>query len=533
MTQKVGGVEFDVDVDVSGVKSASSKVQSDLSKVESSFNQVDSAAVRTANTMTSSSAKGAKGLSNLRGAAGQLGFQVQDMAVQAQMGTNALVILGQQGSQIAGIFGPTGAIVGGVIAVGAAIASVMVPSMMDGGDATEDLTEKLKELSKTNELTINQQKFLKQVEAEETKEKEKKIAKLKEERDELLATAQNGDWYQQTMLAASAANQGFVSYIASKLLPTMTDEQKKLVEINAELDTLAGKTGGEKFDADANKKAIMSYRDRIVAIQASMDQESAIVSNSLKYRAAVEEGIWSEQEAARRENLENSIVNEKAAFANRLAMLNEQRESILANDDLTETQRNELMSQFRVMEAQARYTHQQKLTDIDQDAADKRNQIAESEMQQKLSMASAVFGNLSSLMNTESKKMFEIGKAAATAGAIIDGIAAVQGAYKAGSKIGGPALGAAFAATAAVATLANIKQIQATQFGQKGTGQSYRGGQVVNNVSSTQQQQSQPEQRNISIALTGSGFSGGDIRGLISAINEELGDGVNLSATGG
>ena len=133
-------------------------------------------------------------------------------------------------------------------------------------------------------------------------------------------------------------------------------------------------------------------------------------------------------------------------------------------------------------------------------------------------------------MNTESKKMFEIGKAAATAGAIVDGIAAVQGAYKQGAKIGGPALGAAFAASAAVATLANIKQIQSTQYGSKSSGQSYQGGKVVNNT----QQPQQVTQRNISISLAGSGsFTGGDIRGLINSINEELGDGATLAVTGG
>ena len=37
----------------------------------------------------------------MRGGAGQLGHQIQDVAVQAQMGTSAFVILGQQGSQVA------------------------------------------------------------------------------------------------------------------------------------------------------------------------------------------------------------------------------------------------------------------------------------------------------------------------------------------------------------------------------------------------------------------------------------------------
>jgi hypothetical protein len=58
--------------------------------------------------------------------------------------------------------------------------------------------------------------------------------------------------------------------------------------------------------------------------------------------------------------------------------------------------------------------------------------------------------------------LFAIGKAAALAQATIDGYAAIQGAYKSGSVIGGPPLGAAFAAAAAAATAVNIAKIAAT-----------------------------------------------------------------------
>lgn len=46
----------------------------------------------------------------MKGGMSGVGFQLQDIAVQAQMGTSAFsVILGQQGSQIASLFGPGGA----------------------------------------------------------------------------------------------------------------------------------------------------------------------------------------------------------------------------------------------------------------------------------------------------------------------------------------------------------------------------------------------------------------------------------------
>jgi len=65
----------------------------------------------------------------LRGQAQNLGWQLQDVAVQAQMGTNALVILGQQGSQLASGFGATGALIGAGIAVGAALVGVAISAL--------------------------------------------------------------------------------------------------------------------------------------------------------------------------------------------------------------------------------------------------------------------------------------------------------------------------------------------------------------------------------------------------------------------
>lgn len=48
----------------------------------------------------------------------QVGFQLQDVAIQLQAGTRASVVFAQQGSQIASVFGPVGAIIGTLAAVG-------------------------------------------------------------------------------------------------------------------------------------------------------------------------------------------------------------------------------------------------------------------------------------------------------------------------------------------------------------------------------------------------------------------------------
>jgi phage-related minor tail protein len=56
--------------------------------------------------------------------ASQIGFQVQDFAVQVGNGTSALTAFGQQAPQALSIFGARGAIIGAIIAVGAAILGV-------------------------------------------------------------------------------------------------------------------------------------------------------------------------------------------------------------------------------------------------------------------------------------------------------------------------------------------------------------------------------------------------------------------------
>lgn len=94
----------------------------------------------------------------MRGVAQSAGYQLQDIAVQAQMGTNAFVILGQQGSQFASAFGPTGAVIGAVLAVGAAVGGVLFASFMAASKAVEELEENVKGLIKEyDQLTLAQQ----------------------------------------------------------------------------------------------------------------------------------------------------------------------------------------------------------------------------------------------------------------------------------------------------------------------------------------------------------------------------------------
>jgi hypothetical protein len=90
---------------------------------------------------------------------------------------------------------------------------------------------------------------------------------------------------------------------------------------------------------------------------------------------------------------------------------------------------------------------------------------------ESLSAYSQMFGNISSLMESENKKQFEIGKKAAAAQAIIDTIASAQSAFKSltGIPVVGPALGIAAAGAATIAGMARLSQINSTSFGGGGS----------------------------------------------------------------
>lgn len=85
----------------------------------------------------------------MRNSVSNLSYQMQDIAVQSQMGTDALVIFAQQGPQIASVFGPAGAVAGAVLAFGALIGGNLIKSLFNAKASIEELEESLEKLDKT------------------------------------------------------------------------------------------------------------------------------------------------------------------------------------------------------------------------------------------------------------------------------------------------------------------------------------------------------------------------------------------------
>lgn len=94
--------------------------------------------------------------------------------------------------------------------------------------------------------------------------------------------------------------------------------------------------------------------------------------------------------------------------------------------------------------------------------------IDKSIQQRKKQAQATFFDNLSGLMNTNNKKMFEIGKKVALSRAAVAGAQAVMDAWRSGMETGGPwapLVAAAYAAAAAVNAANMINNIRSQQFG--------------------------------------------------------------------
>jgi len=132
----------DIKINTTASGTGAKQTAADMDKLAASSTKAAAAT----NTVTTSTSK-------LGARAGAIGLQMQDVAVQAQMGTSAVTILAQQGTQIASIFGPQGAIVGALIGVGAVAAKVfydMAVAAAVTGEAMEDVGETIKEAFSQN-----------------------------------------------------------------------------------------------------------------------------------------------------------------------------------------------------------------------------------------------------------------------------------------------------------------------------------------------------------------------------------------------
>ena len=158
MAEEVGGIVYEVGMDVKGLTSGGAAVNKVLQDIEKSIddsiagiNKLDSGLKNTGETAV----KAGRNLSGLNNAMRQGGYQIQDFVVQVQGGQSALVALSQQGSQLLGVFGAGGAVAGALLTIGTVIVGSLIAGMDNAAVSTKALTAAQQRLAEIFQVSSN------------------------------------------------------------------------------------------------------------------------------------------------------------------------------------------------------------------------------------------------------------------------------------------------------------------------------------------------------------------------------------------
>jgi hypothetical protein len=181
----------------------------------------------------------------------------------------------------------------------------------------------------------------------------------------------------------------------------------------------------------------------------------------------------------------------------------------------------------------AQQNYQVALNDIEQRASDDRLRIVQMEQQARKQILGNALSDLTTLMNSKSRKMFEIGKAAAISQTVLGTIESAQKSYSAlaGIPVVGPALGIAAAGAATLAGMARVQAIRSQSFGGSGGAGAASNTQNVNAASTPVTQGGGANAgQTLTIAPIDPNaiFSGSAVGGLLGQINSFVKDGGKL-----
>tara|TARA_R110002020_G_scaffold451901_1_gene666114 strand:- start:6578 stop:8701 length:2124 start_codon:yes stop_codon:yes gene_type:complete len=182
-----------------------------------------------------------------------------------------------------------------------------------------------------------------------------------------------------------------------------------------------------------------------------------------------------------KEEVKNAIVRDSNDIRNNQTFVADLEADMAKAKALAEQQATAASTKLEVTKTQQQIEHDALLTgqakfndDMlknEKKARDANTMLWKSGLKGKLSIAKGVLGDVSNLMQSQSKSEFKVGKAAAISEAAVSGVLGAQKAFSslAGIPIIGPALGIAAAGAALLSAKNNISNIKGTSFGGSAT----------------------------------------------------------------
>ena len=256
----------------------------------------------------------------MRGSTQQLSWQLQDVAVQAQMGTSAFMIMGQQGPQIASIFGSGGAVAGALIAFGSIAAGAVYNGLMMTGDAVKRLDKEMDALTGDfDNLTGELRDFTRALVNKEIVENTILIKKLQEEYDKLTNPVQNtvesfGNFTDHSESAGEAAFKLKAEILA--LTRNNTTLRESVDDLTDDTEDLIGNLDKELITLGMTNVQLVAYKAKmagatdeqikaIIATAAAIEKEKQRLENIKESNKAIEKA--KEQQKKYNANLQHQL----------------------------------------------------------------------------------------------------------------------------------------------------------------------------------------------------------------------------------
>lgn len=274
-----------------------------------------------------------------------------------------------------------------------------------------------------------------------------------------------------------------------------------------------------------------SQIEKFLADVAVKSQEAADAAVNARNRIGgdgEEEGTGGLDEKARAD-LEKKLEAIRAANLTEQELLREKQ--LTDREILAEGLANQLIDEQTYLDqsAELRKRYQDEHTALEEKAAAERAKIVEMEMQARKAAIGDALSNLSTLMNSENKKMFKIGKMAAQSQTLISTYEGAQKAYSAlaGIPFVGPVLGAAAAGAAILAGKQRLDAIRSTSFGGASTPSAGSNTTAINDATTPVAQGGGQQERIMRIEGFNSSslYQGSQLQSMAGALEEFWGDG--------
>lgn len=226
-----------------------------------------------------------------------------------------------------------------------------------------------------------------------------------------------------------------------------------------------------------------------------------------------------------------------AHYEQKTEMENVRYQTELENLQLRRDEELISLEEYNALLEEAALGHEDTMTTIAAEAAAARLALKKRAAESEVTLFKTLQSTMASMGEAGSRAAFNIHKALAISSALMSAKEAVVGAYAKGAKIGGPALGAAFAAAAVAATASQIASIRSQSFGGGGSvsaggGGGGGGGGASGGSDSVQAPTAEAApaaKQTVTISLQGEVFGAKQVRELIEKINDATKNGAILN----